>query len=503
MPFLGSGRTLQIAVPAGYSLFIKTFSGSVSVTGGGVAKSCAENRGAGTVYYGPTSASTSMTITTTGDCEYQILDGDPGANSSLSSRLSGVGYNRLGTAVIIGDSIIANGSNATNGYRNNRSIVQHAMRQLGRPYKVVNEVGFSGETTDQILARWDTQVAPYKPGIVYWESGTNDFSAGRTSAQILSSLIQAKQRAESLGARFVYIGAPQNTVPPALLNMVRQYAREDSSFEYTGGSNRLLDYTGTTAQLAAPTLLTNAQPDGTHQSAYGANLWAQDIVLYEQRRGFKAPPFFSAIGGPGGNSPSTGNYLSNLTANGLVGAAGANWSTQIIAGGTRTPVTSVQNMGTTGLQAGLPGRLYRAVWSPAVSPTTADKMITNCTWDLSGAAAQYAGRTFIGRCYAKVTSTGGNIHGAYLSALAYDWTYGNSLGSGFDNYLFDPGSMSTWSMATTSYEGYFETTPITLPSTWTTPTDAHFTCSITVNADTGATVTVDVGCAEFTEVFTL
>ncbi len=407
-------------------------------------------------------------------------------------------------AVVMGDSLIDNGSNTTNGRRNNRSIVMHALRALGMPFNLLAEAGYPGKRTDEIFTHWDEIVTANNPGVVFWESGTNDFNNGDTASVTFARLRAVHLRAKQEGRRFIYIGMPPlyyNGLTASFLRKVRQLAKLDPTFEYTGGSERLLNYNGTPAQLGVPTQLTNATADGTHPTAYGAPLWANQIVDYFNRRGYPFSNPFATAGSSG--VANSAEYLDNLIVNGLVGAAGVNWASSVSPAATRVPTDSQIDMGTTGLQAVVPGRIWQTVWAPGVAPADQDTMsVTNVT-DNNGNAAQYAGRTFVARCYVKVSATGGKIHDVHLRAIGYTWSFGEVLFDEHDNKAFDLNTLSVWSLNADVYEGVFETEPFTLPSTWTSPTQAHFIGYVNVCAEVGATVTVVAGALEMVEVFSI
>lgn len=420
----------------------------------------------------------------------------PGADSGQVSRKN--------TAVFMGDSIVDNGSNTLNGLRNNRNILLHALRKLGQPIKVVAQAGYSGKRTDEIFNQWDAVVTPHDPGIVFWESGVNDFNHLDSPDVVFERLRAVHARAKAEGRRFIYIGMPPlyyNGLAASFLQRVRQLAREDSTFEYTAGSERLLEYNGTPSELGTPVFLTNAIPDGTHPSAYGADLWANQIVDYFQRRGTPFSNPFSTAGNSG--AENSAEYLNNLLVNGLVGSAGAGWSSSVSTPLSRSSTITVEATGGSGLQAIVPGRLYKTVWTPAVNPSDQDVMSAALATDNHSSARRFAGRTFVARCYAKVSAVGGKLHDVHLRAIGYDWSYANVLFNEMDNKAFDMTSLPTWSMGVSSYEGVFETAPFTLPPTWNSPTQAHFLGYLNVSAAPGATVTVQVGAMEIVEVFTL
>ena len=77
MPILYTGTTLPLAVAAGQSLVIKELTGTATVTGSVTSREDASSSiGAGFVVYGPQPSAVSLSMTTTGLCEWQIVNGD-------------------------------------------------------------------------------------------------------------------------------------------------------------------------------------------------------------------------------------------------------------------------------------------------------------------------------------------------------------------------------------------------------------------------------------------
>lgn len=79
MPTLANGSgALRINVPKGSSLIIRNQSGVETVTGSSVAREDASAvLGSGVFVYGPQTASSDVTISTNGACDYDIVAGDP------------------------------------------------------------------------------------------------------------------------------------------------------------------------------------------------------------------------------------------------------------------------------------------------------------------------------------------------------------------------------------------------------------------------------------------
>lgn len=89
MTILATGsQTLTIAVPSGSSLVIKDLSGSHTVTGGSRREDASLSMGAGFSVYGPLGADGSLSISTTGVVDYQVVAGDPTPSTSGAAFVS-------------------------------------------------------------------------------------------------------------------------------------------------------------------------------------------------------------------------------------------------------------------------------------------------------------------------------------------------------------------------------------------------------------------------------
>lgn len=77
MPILYAGNTLPISVPSGQTLVVKELTGTVTVAGSSATREDASSSiGAGFVVYGPQPSTSSLSVSTTGICEWQIVNGD-------------------------------------------------------------------------------------------------------------------------------------------------------------------------------------------------------------------------------------------------------------------------------------------------------------------------------------------------------------------------------------------------------------------------------------------
>jgi len=99
MTILYSGNgAIRFPVAAGNSLKLRNLSGVETVTGSSAAREDASTSiGAGFVVYGPQAVDTTITLSTTGQCDYQVVAGDPTPSTSGAVSLSGYLSDLTGT----------------------------------------------------------------------------------------------------------------------------------------------------------------------------------------------------------------------------------------------------------------------------------------------------------------------------------------------------------------------------------------------------------------------
>ncbi len=500
----GSSATVHLKRLATIEVTVKA--GTASVTLGGTVLSAALT---GTKKYGPYATPTSVQITANGgDVLYSTGTVRNSVDPVDPNQMAQIRLSRIADAVYVGDSLVSNGSNPANGYRNTRSILQHAMRQLGRPFNIRNEVGFSGQRTDEVFAKWDAEVVPYNPGRVFWLTGNNDIFQGGNATTTFARLMLVRDRAAAEGRLLCLLPVAPSTGPEGqiLMRMLIDRSKHDPFLEVIGSMARTLDYNVTAANIAAGTSLANMFTEGnTHPTGRCAKIVGDSIRDHFLATGINNSYRYTplAMGNPGGNNPTTGDSACNMQYNGLIGqgaSLGAGWSTSVLPANTRVPTATTQAMGATGMQAHLPGRLQRVVWAPGTAPTDADAMKLQSVWDCTAGAAKYAGKTFKGEAYIKASSTGGMIHGVTLNVSVYRWDWSGVIAGGTDNVYFDNTSSAVWSMYTSAYEGVYETMPFDMPSTWSDSDRMHVVTEVVVVAEPGATVTVDTGVASIGQI---
>jgi lysophospholipase L1-like esterase len=173
---------------------------------------------------------------------------------------------RLGA---IGDSITAGNDMEPEA----ESYVHLATRELGQ--KLVLNTGSGGSTTALDLARLPFELAPFRPAIVWIESGTNDLGAGLGAEEIFRNLTHSAESV-SWGGRVVF-----STVPPRPLPNDEAYARLAELNRLIRASGRpCVDRYALVCDPANPHRLRPdlAKPDGIHINRDGHVLVAREAV---------------------------------------------------------------------------------------------------------------------------------------------------------------------------------------------------------------------------------
>lgn len=89
MPTLYSGTTMPLSLSAGQTLKLKELTGTATATGSTAAREDASATiGAGFVVYGPQSSAASLSLTTTGICEWEVVNGDATPARSLTDEIT-------------------------------------------------------------------------------------------------------------------------------------------------------------------------------------------------------------------------------------------------------------------------------------------------------------------------------------------------------------------------------------------------------------------------------
>jgi acyl-CoA thioesterase-1 len=174
--------------------------------------------------------------------------------------------------VFLGDSLTAGyGLSADQAFP---SLVAEALRQRGRPVRIVN-AGVSGDTTTGALERLDW-LLDQKPAVLVVGLGANDAFRGQPVGRIEENLREIARRGRAAGARVVLLGmrVPTNYGPDyanAFASMYARIARDEKLVLMPF----LLDGVGGHAELN--------QDDGIHPNENGQRIVAANVLPYVVR----------------------------------------------------------------------------------------------------------------------------------------------------------------------------------------------------------------------------
>lgn len=181
--------SLPLTLRKGETLVIRNYSGVETVRGSTVPSDATAD---GAEIYGPQISDVSIILSTSGALDYQIVVGDmtPTLRPEAPVRV-----------VVDGDSFAANGlfADSTQTLRSARGWWVHALSYIRGNLRVVNMGGIGGQTAQQILARFDSTVAPFAPCEVWAIIGQNNLPDTDGGAAAIQAIQQYAQRCRELG----------------------------------------------------------------------------------------------------------------------------------------------------------------------------------------------------------------------------------------------------------------------------------------------------------------
>ncbi len=158
-------------------------------------------------------------------------------------------------------------------------------RQFGSKHHSIN-VGISGETTSQLLARFDSAVEVYKPHIVLLTVGGNDSNPERQIDPDLfrKQLTELVQRIQGLGALCIlqtYYSIVEEEMDPLYfkqfhdyMQIIREVAEEENTLLHDNLKRWEL------LRLQAPEVYKPLMRDAMHVKPLGNMLWGMDIARF-------------------------------------------------------------------------------------------------------------------------------------------------------------------------------------------------------------------------------
>lgn len=144
------------------------------------------------------------------------------------------------------------------------------------PLPVINR-GFGGSQTEDVNAKFDQVVTPYRPRSIVYYAGDNDINAGKTPAQVAANFTQFLALKDAkLGATPVYFIA----LKPSKSRLVQLPAQAEANAEIRRLADRRADLTF--IDVVQP-MMQDGQPkeifvaDGLHMTPAGYAIWTAAV----------------------------------------------------------------------------------------------------------------------------------------------------------------------------------------------------------------------------------
>jgi lysophospholipase L1-like esterase len=206
--------------------------------------------------------------TDTGSFDYS--DGTSWTTGFLTGTFSTVGGSRPGNRfVFLGDSTTVGSDDPVNQARGDSWPV-YASILSGQKIRYVRNAGLFGDTTTQMLARFDTAVTPYAPNVVTIMGGTNDTGTGVPLATFQSNITAMVAKTRAIGAVPVLCTILPNSSgsPTNRRQLVVQFNAWIRRYAATQGL-LCLDFYNLIADPTNGNFLSAYNNDGTHPNAAG------------------------------------------------------------------------------------------------------------------------------------------------------------------------------------------------------------------------------------------
>lgn len=248
-----SQGTITFPIAAGNTLVVNNLSGVETVTGSTVAREDVSSvLGTGRYGYGPQTSAATLTLATTGQCDYEIRVGDVAPPRDLvkidpvtgafdssgkgNAALSGLVPGFIAPSdvmLILGDSLADRGFTSSETTRaSNWAHVANCM--AGAPFYPING-GVSGETTEQILARTPGLISTYRPALIIVSPISvndlnNTFASARTITALTSIFNACLQSGATVVVNTVHDGTLASPLSTAASNYQRKWYKDVNAF---------------------------------------------------------------------------------------------------------------------------------------------------------------------------------------------------------------------------------------------------------------------------------
>jgi lysophospholipase L1-like esterase len=179
-----------------------------------------------------------------------------------------------GTVALLGDSITQRhviGDSASVSGHDTRGYWTWAAILLRQRLALVKVAGVAGDRTDQMQARYATDIAPSAPGWLVVQAGVNDVTQGVSAATIISNLTSLYTTAIAAGTRVIATTITPNTGWSAAQKLVRAQVNEwMRGYASTQRGIVLCDWSATVTDEHSGLWITGYSPDNTHPNTKGA-----------------------------------------------------------------------------------------------------------------------------------------------------------------------------------------------------------------------------------------
>jgi len=326
------------------------------------------------------------------------------------------------TVVIDGDSISAQGysSNATSLKYNNHGWWVHALYRLKCPLSVASVAAVSGQTSSQILARFDSTVAVHKPDEVWAIIGQNNLGDADGGVQCIADLRAYAAKCRDIGAT-LRLGTVTPRAAGSMTAGVKAAILRINAEIRTMGEQRLCVVFDAFSAIVDPASADGAARAGMQYDTLHPNSRGAYYIGFEAAK--RSPDLYDNVIAPSSNADSR---LTNATSKQLVanpkcsgtggtvgtggsGACAASWSLNRQSGAALTVAGSVNDADP---DANILGRVWQKMTFGGVVASGVEIVRFQQTVTLSSLAAPVTpGITKIAkaRCFLRTNGLSSNL----------------------------------------------------------------------------------------------
>lgn len=224
--------------------------------------------------------------------------------------------NRQLTVIPAGDSITTNNSTFANGnWQFTNSFINAAIFKAGPRFRIIRNAGISGNTSAQLLARFQADVLDHNPDIVPIMIGTNDLP---NTASSIAHIAPLMANIETMVLMALAAGAlPVLMTPPARDGNYQVPLRKAIPFYYRlAAAYRvpLIDMFAITVDPATGAWKSGYSTDGTHPNSVGIAAMADYLApILKNIASFEPRPYLAAVAE---TSSTAADRLANIVRNG-------------------------------------------------------------------------------------------------------------------------------------------------------------------------------------------